>query len=300
GRPVKWTEDRLEHLRASHHGTGRIGYAELAARRDGTILGMRLRLIDDQGGYVCLNEPFGAVQGVQDMTGPYAFRNARVQSICVLTNKCPVSSNRAYGRVQYFFMVERIVDRLAAELKMDPAELRAKNLLPADAFPYKTVSGTLYDSGDPPELLKMTRELLGYDEAREEQAKARAEGRLLGIGLCAAMEHTGPKAGGLGRQFGINQQPTSAIDVATVTVDAEGRLTVTSPTLCQGQGHETTIAQIVGDQFDVEPWKIKVIVRLDSSTMPWTLSSGTYGSRFSTTGAPAIHGAAKKLRSQLA
>jgi 2-furoyl-CoA dehydrogenase large subunit len=300
GRPVKWTEDRLEHLQASHHGTGRIGYIELAGKRDGTILGMRMRLIDDQGAYVCLNEPFGAVQGVQDMTGPYAFQNARVESVCVLTNKCPVSSNRAYGRVQYFFVLERAIDRLARELDLDPAELRARNLIPAEAFPYRTPSGTLYDSGDPPALLDMTKRLLGYDDLRREQAEARQAGRLVGLGLCCAMEHTGPKAAGLPRQFGVKQAAPSAVDVATVSIDPEGRLTVQSPTLCQGQGHETTIAQIVADQFDVEPSKIRVVVRLDTSTMQWSPSSGTYGSRFSTTGAPAVHGAAKKLRAQLA
>src|SRR5207245_1789410 len=127
-----------------------------------------------------------------------------------------------YGRVQYFFILERIVDRLARALAMDPAELRAKNLIPAAAFPYRTVSGSLYDSGDPPALLDLTKRLLGYDELRQEQAEARRQGRLLGIGLCAAMEHTGPKAPGMGAQFGAKHASSSAIDVATVSIDADG------------------------------------------------------------------------------
>src|SRR5439155_23557066 len=175
------------------------------------------------------------------------FRTARVESVCVLTNKCPVSSNRGYGRVQYFCVVERIVDRLAREIGMDPAELRAKNLIPAEAFPYTTPADTLYDSGDPPALLAMTKRLLDYDALRREQATARQQGRLLGIGVCAATEHTGPRGRGAGRELGVKAQADAAVDVATVAVGPDGRLSAQSPTLCQGQGHETTIAQIVAE-----------------------------------------------------
>ncbi|MBM2811804.1 MAG: molybdopterin binding oxidoreductase large subunit [Chloroflexi bacterium] len=299
GRSVKWTEDRLEHLAASHHGTGRIGYIEMAAKRDGTILGCRMKLIDDQGGYVSLNEPFSLSSVIADCTSMYRFLNIRIDVSCRLTNRVPVASNRGYGRNQYFFILERIVDRLARELGMDPADLREKNLIPADQIPFNTPSGSMYESGDPPALFEMTKKLLGYDEMRAAQAKARAQGKLLGIGLVGAVEHSGPRAQGGGREFGLKVSADAAVDVATVQIGPDGKLIVISPTLCQGQGHETTIAQIVGDRFDVNPNDIRVHVRLDSATQAWSPSSGTYGSRFSSTGAGAVYGAARKLGDQL-
>jgi 2-furoyl-CoA dehydrogenase large subunit len=313
GRPVKWTEDRLEHLRASHHGTGKIGRIEMAAKRDGTILGMKMHLIDDEGAYVCLNEPFSIGPAIAAPTGLYSFRNVRIESRCVLTNRVPVASNRGYGKVQYFFFLERVVDRLARALGMDPADFRAKNLIPADAIPYITPSESVYTSGDPAALLRMAKELLGYDELRRQQAAQRAGNALtpapsqgeresqplIGIGIAAATENSGPRAMGVAREFGIQAPPDAAVDVATVQIGPDGRLTVVTPTLCQGQGHETTIAQIVADRFDVHPADIRVSVRLDSRTQAWTPTSGTYGSRFSSTAAGAVWGAARKLGDQL-
>lgn len=284
GRPVKWTEDRIEHFIASHHGTGRIADVELAARRDGTILGMKVHTLDDQGAYVCITEPHGPRLMLATVAGPYRFQNVRVAARCVVTNRCPVASNRGYGRVQPVFVLERIVDRLARELRLDPLDLRIKNAIPREAYPYLTPTGSLYDSGDPAAILRQVRELLDYDQARAQQAAAREDGRLLGIGLAMSVEGGGP----------------SPYDVASVMLGPDGRLMVQAPTLAQGQGHETTIAQIVAEQFDVDPRSIHVTVRLDSRTMPYTTVSGTYASKFSATGAPAVHGAARKLAEQLA
>lgn len=285
GRPVKWIEDRLEHLRASHHGTGRIGYIELAARRDGTILGFRLRFVDDQGAYVCLSEPHGPRLLLGNgVSSCYRFRNARIEAQCVVTNKCPVASNRGYGRVQHVFILERAIDRLARELDLDPIALRLKNVIQPEEYPYRTPSGALHDSGDPPALLRKTRELLDYDQARRLQAEQRSQGRLLGIGVALSVELGGP----------------NPVDVATASLGPDGRLTVLVPTMPQGQGHETTIAQIVADRFDVDPSSVRVIVQFDSATMPYTTASGTYASKFSSTGAPAAYGAAEKLAAQLA
>lgn len=284
GRPVKWIEDRLEHLAASNHGTGRIAWIELAAKRDGTILGMKMRTLDDQGAYVALTEPFGPLLMLPTLAGPYQFRNLHIECHCVVTNKCPVAPNRGYGRVQPVFALERIVDRLARELGMDPAELRMKNLLPKEWFPYVTPTKFLYDSGDPTTQLRQLRSLMDYDALRKEQAAARAEGRLLGIGLALSVEGGG----------------TPPFDVATVLLGPDGRLMVQAPTIAQGQGHETTIAQIVADRFDVDPHAIHVTVQLDTRSMTYSLGSGTYASRFSSTAGPAVHGAAKKLAEQIA
>ena len=283
GRPVKWVEDRLEHLTASHHGMGRIAIVELAAKRDGTILGMKMRTVDDQGAYVAVNEPRGS--GTQSTVfGPYAFKTLRQEYHAVLTNKVPVASNRGYGRVQPNFALERMVDRLARELRMDPTDIRMKNFIPPQAFPYLTPSRTLYDRGDPAALMRQLKEAMDYEGVRREQERARAEGRLIGIGFATSVEGGGPMA----------------VDVAEIMLSPDGRIKVQTPTLAQGQGHETTIAQIVADRFDVDPSKVHVTVQLDSRTMSYTNMSGTFASKFSATGAPAVHGAAKKLAGQLA
>jgi 2-furoyl-CoA dehydrogenase large subunit len=285
GRPVKWTEDRLEHLRASHHGTGRIALVEMAARRDGTILGLKLDFLDDQGAYICLTEPHGPELLIRNgVTSCYRFRAARLAARAVVTNKCPVASNRGYGRIQPMFLIERIIDRVARALDLDPAEVRERNLIQPSEYPYHSPSHAVYDSGDPPALLAKTRELLDYGSARREQARARQDGRWLGLGLAMAVELGGPVP----------------VDVATVQLTPDGRLNVQAPTLAQGQGHETTIAQIVGARFNTDPSQVHVTVQFDSATMPYTASSGTYASRFSSTGAPAVDGAACKLADQLA
>jgi len=283
GRPVKWVEDRLEHLAASHHGMGRIAWIELAAKRDGTILGMRMRTLDDQGAYVCVGEPHVTLM-LPSIVGPYLMKHVRVECRAVLTNKVPVASNRGYGRLQPVFALERMVDRLARELGMDAMAIRMKNCIPPGAYPYTTPTGSLYDSGDPPALLRQLDELLDYDGLRREQAAARAEGRLLGIGLAMSVEGGGPMPW----------------DVAEIMLGPDGRLMVQTPTLAQGQGHETTIAQIVAERFDVEPSTVHATVQLDTRTMSYTNASGTYASKFSSTGAPAVYGAAKKLADQLA
>jgi len=283
GRPVKWVEDRLEHLAASHHGMGRIAWVELAAKRDGTILGMKMRTIDDQGAYVAVNEPRGPGT-LSTVFGPYAIKSLRQEYHAVVTNKVPVASNRGYGRVQPNFGLERMVDRLARELGMDPTDIRMKNFIPPEAFPYLTPTRTLYDSGDPAALMRLLKEAMDYETVRREQDRARAEGRLIGIGFATSVEGGGPMA----------------VDVAEIMLSPDGRIQVQTPTLAQGQGHETTIAQIVADRFDVDPRSVHVTVQLDSRTMSYTNMSGTFASKFSATGAPAVHGAAKKLAGQLA
>lgn len=301
GRPVKWAEDRLEHLRASHHGTSRITDIELAAKRDGTLLGFRMRTLDDQGAYVCLNEPFGPFTIMQNgLVGCYTVQHARVESRCVVTNKCPVASMRGYGRIQYFFALERGMDVLARELQMDPAALRRKNFIPAEAYPYRTPSGSLYDSGDSTALLQKAEELLDYEQLRQDQASLREEGRLVGVGFAAAVEGGGPNLPTLAAAFGVNERTGLAVEVASARLGPDGRIHVECPTLAQGQGHEATLARIAADQLGVDPADVRVTVRFDSATMPYTPVSGTYGSRFVTSGAPAAFGATRKLRSQLA
>jgi 2-furoyl-CoA dehydrogenase large subunit len=301
GRPVKWTEDRIEHLAGSHHAMPRICYIDLAAKRDGTLLGMKLRIIDDQGAYVALNEPFGPIQIIRSgVTGCYTLDNVRIETESVLTNRCPVASNRGYGRVQYFFPIERAMDRLARALNLDPIELRRKNVIPAERFPYTTVAGAVYDSGDPPALLRKSIELLDVEGARREQAAARHAGRLLGIGVAISAESGGPDQRSAATEWDIQPRGQLNTDVATIQIGPDGRLVVQTPTVGQGQSHETTIAQIVADQLGVDPALVDVSVHFDSATTPYSTISGTYGSRFHATAAPAVHGAATKLREQLA
>src|SRR5207253_436883 len=153
-----------------------------------------------------------------------------------------------YGRVQPNFGLERMIDRLARELNMDSTDVRMKNFIPPEAFPYLTPTRTLYDSGDPAVLLRQLKEAMDYPAARREQERARAEGRLMGIGFATYVEGGG----------------TMSVEVAEIMLGPDGRIRVQTPTLAQGQGHETTIAQIVADRFDVDPRSVHVTVQLDS------------------------------------
>src|SRR4030095_9493947 len=150
--------------------------------RDGTILGMKMRVVDDQGAYVAVNEPRGP-STLSTVFGPYAIKTLRYECHSVLTNKVPVASNRGYGRVQPNFGLARMMDRRARELAMDPTDVRMKNFIPREAFPYLTPTRTQYDSGDPAALMRQLREAMDYPAIRREQERARAEGRLMGIGF---------------------------------------------------------------------------------------------------------------------
>jgi 2-furoyl-CoA dehydrogenase large subunit len=306
GVPVKWIEDRREHLLASSSGTDRVAYRELAAKKDGTILGMRFRWLDNVGGYIRSPEPGCSFRPTGNFVGPYRFQNLEVDASIVLTNKSLTGPNRGYACGHLYFETEGMIDRLADRLGMDPAEVRRRNLIPPTAMPYRTPTGGLYDSGDYPAAFEKALELAKYAELRREQARARAAGRYVGIGLALAVDpsvsNMGYVATALDPQFRAKPEylpKSGAVDSATVTIDPLGRVVAILGTTPQGQGHQTVVSQIVADELGLTPEEITVVDEMDTFTRVWSISSGTYSSRFGSVGTSAVALAARKLKAKL-
>ena len=304
--PVKWIEDRREHLLASSSGTDRVTWREIAARRDGTVLGMRFKWYDNVGGYIRSPEPGCSFRPIGNFVGPYRFQNLEVDASVVMTNKSLTGPNRGYACGHLYFETERMMDLLAERLGLDPVEVRRRNLIDAASFPYRTPTGGLYDSGDYARTLDKALETAKYDALRREQAKARAAGRYVGIGLALAVDpsvsNMGYVATALDPQFRAKPEylpKSGAVDAATVKIDPLGRVIAILGTTPQGQGHQTIVSQIVADELGVEPPDVTVVDEMDTFTRVWSISSGTYSSRFGSVGTSAVALAARKLKAKL-
>jgi 2-furoyl-CoA dehydrogenase large subunit len=306
GVPVKWIEDRREHLLASSSGTDRIADREVAARQDGTVLGMRFRWLDNVGGYIRSPEPGCSFRPIGNFVGPYRFQHLEVDASVVMTNKSLTGPNRGYACGHLYFETEGMMDRLAERLGLDPAEIRRRNLLQPEQMPYRTPTGGLYDSGDYPAAFDKALELAKYEELRREQARRRAEGRWFGIGLALAVDpsvsNMGYVATALDPQFRAKPEylpKSGAVEAATVKVDPLGRVIAILGSTPQGQGHQTVVSQIVADELGLEPQDVTVVDEMDTFTRVWSISSGTYSSRFGSVGTSAVALAARKLKRTL-
>jgi len=306
GVPVKWIEDRHEHLLASSSGTDRVAYRELAATKDGTILGMRYRWLDNVGGYIRSPEPGCSFRPTGNFVGPYRFHNLEVDASVVMTNKSLTGPNRGYACGHLYFETERMMDLLAERLDLDPVEVRRRNLIQPGQFPYRSPTGGLYDSGDYPAALEKALELASYHALRRQQARARAAGRCVGIGVALAVDpsvsNMGYVATALDPQFRAKPEylpKSGAVDAATIRVDPLGRVSAILATTPQGQGHQTVVSQIVADELGLTPEDVTVVDEMDTSTRFWSISSGTYSSRFGSVGTSAVALAARKLKAKL-
>lgn len=294
-RPVKWIEDRTEHLVASTHQPDRRATRELALTHDGKILGMRARIIDNLGAYVRAPEPASTFRPLGNFVGGYLTENVAIEFINVLSNRVPTGPNRGYGCQQIYLEQERALDLAATELGLDPAELRRRNLIPADRFPYHAPTGGIYDSGNYPEVFEKALQKAGYDDLRAMQRQARAEGRLVGVGIATAVD---PSVSNMGyvtvalppelRAKSGYLPKSGAMDWAQVRLDQRGKVIVTMGTMPQGQGHETTVAQIVADQLGISPDEVATVDEFDSHISMWGVSSGTYSSRFASVATSAV------------
>ena len=281
-RPVRWIEDRREHFHAALHDRLQIHEIEAAIDRTGRLIGFVDRVTIDLGAYLMLG--FIVANNVQThVPGPYAVQHIRSEAACVYTNRTPTGPWRGAGRPQGNFVMERIMDRIAAELRLDPVEVRRRNLVWPEQMPYATgltmTDGTpvRYDSGDYPALLDHTLVEFDYTGRREEQRAARAAGRLYGIGVCCAVESTsgGPYEG------------------ARVWVEGDGTVMVAIASPAQGQGHQTAISRIVGRELGVDPAHVTVIGG-DTRLIPHGF--GTFGSRSLAVAGSAALLAAREVR----
>jgi 2-furoyl-CoA dehydrogenase large subunit len=306
GRPVKWIEDRAEHLIGSSHQPDRVGTRELALTKDGEIIGLRAHVVDNLGAYVRAPEPATTYRPLGNYVGPYRVRNVELHLVDVVSNKVPTGPNRGYGCQQVYLETERTLDEAAERLGLDPAEIRRRNLIPADAFPYETPSGGLYDSGDYPRVFGLALQTAGYEELRRMQSEARAEGRLVGVGIALAVD---PSISNMGyvsvalppevRRAPGYLHKSGAADWAQVRVDPRGKVVVTMATTPQGQGHQTAVAQVVADELGVAPDDVATVDEFDSHTSVWSVSSGSYSSRFSGIATGAARRAAGVVKRQI-
>lgn len=304
GVPVRWIEDRIEHLASSSGATARDTSLGAAFAEDGELLALRYDVIEDVGAYIRAPEPASLYRMHGSLSGAYAVEHVAARNRIVLTNRCPSGLNRGFGGPQLYLALERTMDVAARRLGLDPAELRRRNLVPADAFPYRTPSGGLYDSGDYEACLDRALELARYDERREEQEAGRGDGRLLGVGVACVVEpsisNMGYVALALTPEERAQGLPKSGnAEGASVTISPLGGITVRIGTTPQGQGHRTVCAQVVADALGVRPEEVEVLTELDTSTSAWSVASGNYSSRFAGMGAAAVHLAALKVAAKL-
>ena len=272
GRPLKWVATRVEDLVTTQHGRGAVSRGELAVAADGTILGVRARILCPLGpsiGYTALGTPRNHVRC---LPGPYAITAVDIEAIGAFTSTPPVGPYRGAGRPEAAFLIERLVDEAARALAMDPAELRRRNLVPPERFPFTTATGESYDSGDYPGLLARVLASADYAQLRRAQAERRRRGELVGVGLSVYVEPSG-----LGWERGI------------VRVEADGRVIAATGSSAHGQGHETVFAQIVADRLGIEPDAIEVR-HGDTDVIPSGI--GTFGSRSTALGGGALAHAA--------
>jgi carbon-monoxide dehydrogenase large subunit len=284
-RPVKWIETRRENLQATIHGRGQTGYIEIGCKKDGTITGLRYNVFADMGAYFQLLTPaIPTLTGLM-LSGCYKIPAIQINVTGVFTNKVATDAYRGAGRPEATFVVERALDLVAAELGIDPVEARRRNFPAPEEFPFKTATGLFYDSGNYEGALKKALDIAGYAKLREEQKKARAEGRFLGIGVSTYVEicALGPS----------QAMPAGGWESATVRIEPTGTVTVMTGASPHGQGQETSFAQITADQLGVDLNAINVI-HGDTGIVQYGI--GTFGSRATAVGGTAVYMANEKLR----
>jgi CO/xanthine dehydrogenase Mo-binding subunit len=298
GRPVNWTEWRTDfHLSMSHGNERWFHDTEVAVKSDGTLLGFRTKALDDAGAYLRY-EPLGGVIWAQVTPGMYKWRHIRLDFKQVATNKAPVSPNRGYSRMQHLWFTERVIDIVAKELHLDPVEVRKKNYVKHEDMPYETPNGCIYDSGDYEKMLDVALDLIGWNDIEQRKAEAKARGKLLGVGIGSTLD-SGTNNFGQSRMINPELQFSGNNEVATVKLDIFGEIVVTLGTTPQGQGHETTAAQVVADILGCSVDDVHVRAGHDSYWNSHAGFSGTYASQFAVTGLSAVKGATEMLAEQI-
>ncbi|HEX8732802.1 MAG TPA: xanthine dehydrogenase family protein molybdopterin-binding subunit, partial [Ktedonobacterales bacterium] len=287
-RPVKWIEDRSENLQAQVHGRGQITYVEAAYTAEGRVLGLRARTIADLGAFLYGIGPVLPLFTARMLCGPYRIEAVAAEIVGALTNKPPTSAYRGAGRPEATYIVERVMDRVAHELDLDPVEVRRRNLLAPDVFPYTTPTGAVYDSGNYQAALDKALALADYAGWRERQQERRERNdrRALGIGVTTFVEITGGQIAG----------PDEPQEAATIRIRPDGALLVQSGVATNGQGHFTALAQIAAQVFNVPASSVEV--EMNDSALPG-YSIGTFGSRITQTSGSATLLAAQALREKV-
>ena len=290
GRPVKWVETRSENAAATTHGRGHIQDIEVTATRDGKLTGLKITSYANLGAYLSTMGPgiptvnFGSM-----LSGTYTIPNLDCRVYGILTNTTPVDTYRGAGRPEASYLVERAVDLVAAKIGLDPVEVRRRNFIPADAFPYTTVTNVTYNSGNYELNMEKALAIVGYQELRRKQKELREQGRYLGIGISTYVEFCGLGPSWLLSFVGFDR---GAWESATVRVHPSGKVTVFSGSSAHGQGHETSFAQIVADGLGLSIEDIEVV---ESDTAQVQFGKGTFNSRSMPVGGIALKRSVDKV-----
>jgi carbon-monoxide dehydrogenase large subunit len=291
GQPVKWIEERRENYLVTTHGRDRVDYVEAAVLKDGTVIGLRIKSVGNLGAYLSTFAPAipSAFVWVV-LSGPYRIPAIAFENRGVFTNTGMVDAYRGAGRPEACYIYERTMDRVAAELGLDPADVRRRNYIPPEVFPYTTATGVTYDSANHAAALDKALRLVDYPKLRAEQQRLRQEGKLIGVGLSSYVEicGVGPSKGLAGAGGG-----GQGWESATVRVHPSGKVTVYTGVSPHGQSNETTYAQLVADGLGVGSDDVDVI---HGDTGSIQLGTGTFGSRSAAVGGTAVYLAIEKVR----
>jgi aerobic carbon-monoxide dehydrogenase large subunit len=293
GRPVKWTASRSEDMLSTVHARDQIHYIELASSRDGTLLGVRDRIISDIGAFHIMSiGPQLVTLGT--LPGAYKISNWDIELHCAVTNKTPVGAYRGFGASESNFVIERSIDSVARQLKLDRARLRLKNFISANEFPYENALGSVYDSGDYAKCLNKGLELSGYEEFKIRKERSKKNGKLLGLGLSFVVEATGI---GSSREMARDGfRIYSGYDSATIRVSRSGGTTVLTGLSPHGQGLETSLAQVCADELGI-PLSSVTIEWGDTDSAPYGF--GTWGSRSAVIGSAVVKMSADKVKEKM-
>ncbi len=295
GAPVRFIEDRLENMRGGDmHGPDRFFDVEVAFNRDGIIKGLRIRAVDDVGAYAG-RSPLQLGKPVSAICGPYQIHAIEYEPTSVMTNKTPQEAVRGFGQAPTNLALERTMDHVARHLGMDPIELRRKNFIRKDQFPYLIPSGSTYDSGDYHTVLDKALAAIDYPELLRQRDSLRAAGALAGIGISTCLEPSGGNSA-FEPLFNAKNDTTTWMDSCLVRVDLSGAITGVMGTSSAGQGHETLVATVLGEVLEREPDKIRVVHADSLNALP---SNSPVGSRMAIMLGGAAAGAARKLKATL-
>jgi carbon-monoxide dehydrogenase large subunit len=287
GRPVKWIEGRRENMQATIHGRGQTGYVEIGCKKDGTITGLRYNVFADMGSYFQLLTPaIPTLTGLM-LSGCYKIPAIQMNVVATFTNKMSTDAYRGAGRPEATYVIERAADLVAAELGMDPVDVRRKNFPQPNEFPFKTATGLFYDSGNYQGALDKALKIADYPKLREDQKKARKEGRIMGIGISTYVEicALGPSSA----------MPAGGWESATVRIEPTGKVTILTGASPHGQGEETSFAQIAADELGVSV-NDSTVIHGDTAVVQYGI--GTFGSRGLAVGGVAVYMALQKLKTK--
>ncbi|MDR0358386.1 MAG: xanthine dehydrogenase family protein molybdopterin-binding subunit, partial [bacterium] len=300
GTPVRWTEDRIEHLLASSAGSDRVMRFDAAVDSSGHVTALRADLVDNVGAYLRPPEPSTLYRCFGNITGAYRIGAVAIRARAVVTNKAPTGLNRGFGGQQLYFGLERLMDAVARRCGLDVVDVRRRNLVPRDAFPYQTPTGGVYDSGDYEKALQVAIDNAGLTALRQRQDEARRRGELFGVGIATIVDPSATNIGYVGlatppERRKAGRDKSGSTEHVRVSVDLQGVVTVMLGSVPQGQGHATVARRIVAERLGLPLSQVRAVVEMDTSTTPWTVTSGSYSSRFAPLVTSAVVAAADRI-----